>query len=106
MTYWFFHLLGLDDAGGRAYLLWSGVVGDVTLFGVAYGFLRKHQCEVHHCWRLARHSTAAGHHVCRVHHPDDHLTPELVAAAHEAAKAAPYNPFAPAMERLKRKDDQ
>lgn len=109
MFYWFFHLLGMDNAAGRSYLAWSGWASDLGEFAIVGGLIaivRRHTCEVHGCWRLGRHYTAAGHAVCRRHHPDDPLTPEQVAAAHEAAKARSHNPFAPAMERLKRKDDQ
>jgi hypothetical protein len=48
-------------------------------------FCRKHTCEVHGCWRLGKHGTAAGHNVCRKHHPDDHLTAETVKTQHEDA---------------------
>lgn len=102
------HWLGLDSASGPAYLAWSGAVsdlGELALIGGIIALVRKHTCEVHRCWRIGRHDTAAGHTVCRKHHPDGPLTAAHVAAAHEAAKAAPYNPFAPAMERLKRKDN-
>jgi hypothetical protein len=82
------HWLGLDDPGGRVYLFWSGVGSDLTELAIIGGLIsvyRRHTCEVHRCWRLARHTTAADHNVCRKHHPDDHLTAEQVTAAHEAA---------------------
>lgn len=67
-------------------------IGQITLVGSIVALivttLRKNNCEVHGCWRLGRHQTAAGHVVCRRHHPDDHLTAEAVAEAHEEAKAA------------------
>ncbi|MEU6572665.1 hypothetical protein [Streptomyces sp. NPDC046805] len=90
MAFWHFtlHVLGLDDASGGWYLWWSGIVGDITLIGAAWAIIRRHQCEVHHCWRIARHATAAGHKVCRRHHPDSHLTAADIIAAHETASQA------------------
>lgn len=85
--HWLSHWLGLDDGSGPVYLFWSGWFGDVGLFTVAATFLRHRNCEVHGCWRFGRHSTAAGHRVCRRHHPDDHLTVEGVLAAHQEAKS-------------------
>jgi hypothetical protein len=84
----FLHILGVDDASGRWYLWWSGIAADISevaIFGGLFGVYRRHQCEVARCWRLGRHRTAASHFVCRRHHPDDHLTAEAVAAAHEEA---------------------
>lgn len=56
----FLHVLGIDNASGKWYLLWSGFVGDVTLLAaiLAAPFLtwRRHCCQVQHCWRLGRHS--------------------------------------------------
>lgn len=82
------HWMGIDDPSGRPYLLWSGIAADISelaIFGGLFGVYRRHQCEVSKCWRLGRHQTAAGHTVCRRHHPDDHLTAEAVVAAHEEA---------------------
>ena len=64
-------------------IIWHGIVS-----------YRSHNCEVHRCWRLGRHKTAADHAVCRKHHPDEALTAETVLAEHgmavagEAAKIA------------------
>jgi hypothetical protein len=80
------HILGVDDAAGRWYLFWSGIGADVSelaIVGGLFSLYRKHACEVRGCWRLGRHRTAAAHFVCRRHHPEDHLTAEAVAAAHE-----------------------
>lgn len=98
---WWIHMLGWDLGGKYGHIVpydpWSGSVSDFGLIGVtaglfthSYAYVRKNNCEVHRCWRLARHDTAAGHHVCRKHHPDDHLTAEAVAVAHrsELEKAA------------------
>ena len=109
LQHWLAIHTGTLNEPGPYYGFFSGFGSDLSelaLLGGVVGLLRKYNCEVHGCWRLGRHTTAAGHAVCRRHHPDDHLTVQDVAAAHEAAKAARRNPFAPAMERLKRKDDQ
>jgi hypothetical protein len=82
------HWLGVDDVSGSAYAWWSGAGSDIAELAIVGGLItvvRKHNCEVHHCWRLGRHATAAGHNVCRRHHPDGHLTATQVLADHEAA---------------------
>lgn len=89
MPHWFLHVLGLDNASGAAYLAWSGVgsdVGEVAIVGGLIAMIRRHNCEIKGCWRLGRHKTAAGHAVCRRHHPDGHLTVAQVHAAHHAAR--------------------
>lgn len=68
MWWWVGHVLGLDDASGPWYLLWSGIFGDVSLFGAAIVVVRKHQCHVRRCWRVGRHP-AGQFVVCRRHHP-------------------------------------
>jgi hypothetical protein len=78
-------VLGVDDLTGPWYGFWSGFGSDLTEFalvGALLGMIRAHNCEVHRCWRLGRHVTAAGQHVCRRHHPDGHLTAETVREAH------------------------
>ena len=80
------HWLGIDDVSGAAYAFWSGFGGIVvppllTAVPIVWVLLRRHNCEVHRCWRLGRHETDAGHHVCRRHHPDGHLTAEDVKTA-------------------------
>lgn len=85
---------GITNAAGHAYSFWSGIgsdLGEITIIGGLLMVLRKHNCEVHGCWRLGRHQTGAGHHVCRGHHPDDPLTRQDVLDAHAAAK--PRQPF-------------
>lgn len=79
------HVLGLDDASGRAYLWWSGAgadLGELAIVGGLISIYRRHNCEIHRCPRLGRHQTAAGAVLCRRHHPDDHLTVEQAHAAH------------------------
>lgn len=85
---WLLHVLGVDNVAGRAYAWWSGAgsdIGEIALIGAVLGLFRRHNCEVKWCPRLGRHLTAAGHRLCRRHHPDDHLTAEAAAAAHRAA---------------------
>lgn len=82
---WFLHYLGLDSGSGTSYLWWSGFGSDLAELAIVGGLItvyRRHNCEVHRCWRLGRHVTAAGQHVCRRHHPDGHLTADQVRAAH------------------------
>lgn len=85
MPHWLLHFLGVDSGSGPAYLFWSGFganFGEFAIAGGLFTLIRKHNCEVHRCWRLGRHVTAAGQHVCRRHHPDGHLTAEGVRKAH------------------------
>lgn len=85
---WLLHVLGVDSATGRWYAWWSGAgsdVGEAAVIGWLFAFLRKHNCEVHGCWRLGRHATAAGHMLCRHHHPDGPLTAGQARDAHCAA---------------------
>lgn len=89
LAHWLAHVLGLDNASGTAYLAWSGAGGDLAEFAIAgalLGLIRKHNCEVHRCWRMGRHVTAAGHMVCRRHHPGERLTAEAVTVAHKDAE--------------------
>lgn len=83
------HWLGIDTTTGRPYAWWSGAgsdVGELAMLGWLYAFLRRHNCEVHRCWRIGRHPTAAGHMLCRRHHPEGHLTPQAAAREHAAAQ--------------------
>jgi len=89
MSHWLLHFFGLDSASGPAYLLWSGALsdlGEVVLIGAVYAFVRKHNCEVRRCWRLGRHTTDGGHHVCRRHAPTGAPTHQDVIDAHQAAR--------------------
>jgi hypothetical protein len=79
------HVLGIDDPSGRWYLFYSGVGPNLTILGALYGLYRRHNCEIHRCPRIARHSTATGARLCRPHHPEGPLTVERAHAAHEEA---------------------
>lgn len=88
---WLLHILGVDDVSGRWYGWWSGAgsdIGEVAIIGGLASMVRQHNCEVRRCPRLGRHRTAAGHRVCRKHHPDDHLTADQVREQHETAMGA------------------
>ncbi len=90
---WLLHWLavhtGAVNEAGPYYGFWSGFgsdLGEIALIGGIIGVLRQHNCEVKGCLRLGRHRTAAGHKVCRRHHPDDHLTAGQVREHHDQAK--------------------
>lgn len=75
IQHWLSHWLGLDNASGSVYLWWSGLFGDVTILSIPIVLLRKHNCNIHKCWRLGRHAVeGTTFKVCRAHHPDGHLT--------------------------------
>ncbi len=87
---WLAHFFGLDNLSGPWYGFWSGVGSDIAELAIIGGLItmvRQHNCEVHKCWRLGRHKTAAGHRACRRHHPDGHLTHERLLRAHREATA-------------------
>ena len=82
------HWTGSDNVSGPEYGFWSGFgsdLGEFAIVGSLLALVRHRNCEVKGCWRLGRHTTAAGHHVCRKHHPEDHLTAEAVVTAHQEA---------------------
>lgn len=86
--HWLLHFLGTDNVSGPEYGWWSGAgsdLGEIGIIGGLAAMIRHRNCEVKRCWRLGRHRTAAGHVVCRRHHPDDHLTAETVRERHHAA---------------------
>ena len=73
VLHWLAVHTGTVNEPGPYYGFWSGFgsdIGEIALIGAVLGIFRKHNCEVKGCWRLARHETAAGHKVCRKHHPD------------------------------------
>jgi hypothetical protein len=92
IAHWLWIHTGTGNEPGSYYGFWSGFGSDlgeyvivVGLFAGLWHSLRVHNCEVHGCWRLRRHKSAAGHLVCRKHHPDDKLTAQDVVDAHNAA---------------------
>lgn len=85
MHWWLPHWMGLDNGASPWYLFHSGIGANLGEYAIALGVLalvRKHNCHVHRCWRLARHPVGGTPFVtCRRHHPDGHLTAGAVAAA-------------------------
>lgn len=56
------HIFGLDNLSGAWYGFWSGIAGDLSsfaIFGGLYALMRKHNCDVHGCWRLGQKQTNA-----------------------------------------------
>lgn len=92
MTHLVTHVLGLDDPSGAWYLWWSGFGADLGIIGALAGLYRRHTCEIHHCYRIGRHATRAGHVLCRRHHPDLPLTVEAAREAHVDASTAHDQP--------------
>lgn len=93
LGHWLYWHFGVNGSGPW-YGFWSGAgsdIGELTIVTAIFASMahaaRINNCEVHGCWRLRRHTTAAGHRVCRTHHPDGKLTAEGVTAAHKAALA-------------------
>lgn len=70
--HWLAHLLGVDNASGPIYLLWSGPVGDLGIFAAVAAYLRHRNCHRRGCWRLGRHPIdGTPYVVCAKHHPND-----------------------------------
>jgi hypothetical protein len=88
--HWILTVTGTNNEAGRWYAWWSGSGADLSYLtgsaAIVAHAARSRNCEVHGCWRLGRHKTAANHSVCRSHHPDDSLSAEDVLVAHAAAK--------------------
>ena len=85
--------LGLDSANGTAYLFWSGFGGDLTLvsgmIALVGSFYRHHNCHVHGCPRLGRHSVEGTPHVvCRRHAVglSERVTHQHIIEAHRRAQ--------------------
>jgi hypothetical protein len=85
VAFWHFllHILGVDNVSGEWYGFWSGIGGDLSIFGAVFVVLRKHNCHYRWCWRIGRFKTSDGTYVlCRKHHPDDSPTSEDILRAH------------------------
>jgi hypothetical protein len=94
IQHWLAYMTGSQNTSGAPpnYNFWSGFgsdLGEVAILGGLVTWARHANCEVHGCWRLGRHQTAAGHRVCRRHHPDDRLTAQAVQDAHQQASRQP-----------------
>jgi hypothetical protein len=86
--------LGVKNEAGRWYAFDSGsgaiILGDLPLLGGLILLIRHHNCEIPGCMRIhLKRPTAAGHLLCRKHHPEPGpLTLEEAHAAHHSAVAA------------------
>lgn len=96
---WLWHVLGLDNASGMAYLAWSGVGSDISelaLIGGAFALYKRHTCHVNSprfCWRPGTHPVAGtAFKACAKHHPTvpNQITADHIAEAHaeQAARSA------------------
>jgi hypothetical protein len=89
MSTWLLHVAGLDNGSGRWYLWWSGAgadLGELAIIGGLATIVRRHNCEIHGCWRVGRHPVdGTGYVVCRRHHPDGPLSAGQVAGQHREA---------------------
>jgi len=83
------HWLGLDSAGGPAYLAWSGFGSDISEIGILGALammIRRHNCHVRRCLRIGRHHVEGTPYVvCQRHSPHGAPTHQDVLDAHEAA---------------------
>lgn len=90
--HWFLHFTGSDNVSGPWYGFFSGFgsdLGEIVLLGALWSILRKHNCAVHHCWRVGRHKVPGTEHICcRRHAPGGAPTHEDVIEAHAAAQRA------------------
>lgn len=85
---WLYHFFGVGGSGPY-YGFWSGTgsdIGELAIVGGLLSLVRQHNCEVKGCVRLGRHQTAAGHKVCKKHHPVGAPSAQAVLDAHNAAK--------------------
>lgn len=70
--------IGVTNGSGHAYLWWSGIGSDIAELAIIGGMItivRKHNCGVKRCWRLAKHDytdpeSGIIHALCRKHHPE------------------------------------
>lgn len=82
--HWLYHLIawtwggdGQGGAEGTGYLIVSGPFPCVVVLGGLYTLLRRHNCAVKGCWRIAfHHNPEHGFLVCRRHLPTDCLPKE------------------------------
>ncbi|HEX3825461.1 MAG TPA: hypothetical protein VHV79_13465 [Mycobacteriales bacterium] len=93
ITFWngFIQFLGVRNEASRWYAFESGsgaiILGDLPLLGGLVLLIRHHNCEIPGCARIQmKRPTAAGHLLCRRHHPAP--GPQSVEEAHAAHRAA------------------
>ncbi|MGN6472259.1 MAG: hypothetical protein ACTHK4_01260 [Mycobacteriales bacterium] len=86
--------LGVKNEASRWYAFESGsgaiILGDLPLLGGLILLIRHHNCEIPGCFRIhLKRPTAAGHLLCRKHHPEPGpRSLEEAHAAHHNALAA------------------
>lgn len=68
MMHFIAHWMGLDNASGPQYLFWSGIFGDITIFGGLLGMYYKHTCHEKNCYRIGKHHID-GTPYCTKHRP-------------------------------------
>ncbi len=83
--------LGVKDEASRWYAFDSGsgaiILGDLPLLGGLFVLIRHHNCEIPGCMRIhLKRPTAAGHLLCRKHHPEP--GPQSLEEAHAAHRDA------------------
>lgn len=105
--HWLWFHGGLSSGNSDWYLFpsgWGSIIIPplLTAVPIVWVLLRKHNCETHRCWRLGRHTTAAGHVVCRRHMPGGAPAASDVHRAHHAARRMASGS---AGERMHRKGD-
>ncbi|HWA65293.1 MAG TPA: hypothetical protein VG899_02860 [Mycobacteriales bacterium] len=89
----FIQFLGVKNEASRWYAFESGsgaiILGDLPLLGGLVLLIRHHNCEIPGCPRIQlKRPTAAGHLLCRKHHPAaGPVSVEEAHAAHHAALA-------------------
>jgi hypothetical protein len=108
IQHWLAYMTGSANASGTPpnYNFYSGFGSDlaeITIIGGLVTIYRKHNCEVKGCHRLGRHTTDAGHHVCRRHMPGGAPTHADVLRAHRRAQNGALKPSA---ERIARPGDK
>lgn len=89
------YLLGLTSANRWPYLLWSGIVGDLSIFGAVVIFYHKHSCHEPKCWRPGkyRHTDRNGHESIYCKHHTQH--PRFAVASVQANERAAGKTNAP-----------
>jgi hypothetical protein len=96
VVFWdgFLQFLGVRNEASRWYAFESGsgaiILGDLPLIGGLVLIIRHHNCEIPGCPRIQlKRPTAAGHLLCRKHHPEPGpRNLEEALAAHRDALAA------------------
>jgi hypothetical protein len=90
----FITFLGVKNEASRWYAFESGsgaiILGDLPLIAGLIVLIRHHNCEIPGCLRFQlKRPTAAGHLLCRRHHPEPGpISVEAAHAAHHEAVAA------------------